>query len=86
MDVRSTINSWTLTQEDAFEKGADRLVPDFSTVTVANKRQLPLLLVEGKVESNRCYQIWDDRTKLGQEMKLALDSVLMLLDSCQFRT
>ncbi|KAF9927865.1 hypothetical protein BGZ65_006560 [Modicella reniformis] len=38
-----------------------------------------MVLLEGKVQSNRNFQIWDDRTKLGQEMKLALDSILMLL-------
>ncbi|KAF9083726.1 hypothetical protein BGX29_002936, partial [Mortierella sp. GBA35] len=68
----------TLTQEDTRNADSDRLVPDFTTVTMANKRQLSLLLMEGKVESNRCFQIWDDKTKLGQEMKLAMDCILML--------
>ncbi|KAI7815739.1 hypothetical protein BC939DRAFT_513750, partial [Gamsiella multidivaricata] len=40
---------------------------------------LSVVLLEGKVASNRTLQIWDDRTKLGQEMKLALDSILKLL-------
>ncbi|KAG0296761.1 hypothetical protein BGZ96_008621 [Linnemannia gamsii] len=78
MDMRFTVNAWTLTQEDTRNTDTDRLVPDFTMVTMANKRQLSLLLMEGKVKSNKCFQIWDDRTKLGQEMKLSLDSILML--------
>ncbi|KAF9919557.1 hypothetical protein BGZ65_012030, partial [Modicella reniformis] len=48
-------------------------------MTVTNKRQLSVVLLEGKIDSNKTFQIWDNKTKLGQEMKLALDSILMLL-------
>jgi len=27
---------------------------------------------------NKTFQIWDDRTKLGQELKVALDAILKL--------
>jgi hypothetical protein len=58
---------------------SDLLVPDFATMTAARRRQLSVVLLEGKVVSNKVCQIWDDKTKLGQELKLALDSILMLL-------
>ncbi|KAF9578354.1 hypothetical protein BGW38_005888, partial [Lunasporangiospora selenospora] len=68
----------TQTQEDTRNEDSGLLIPDFSTRSVAQKRELSLVLLEGKVSSNKGSQIWDDRTKLGQEMKLALDSILML--------
>ncbi|KAG0260558.1 hypothetical protein BGZ95_004397 [Linnemannia exigua] len=61
------------------DSDSDQLVPDFATMTVASKRQLSVVLLEGKVHSNRASQFWDDKIKLGQELKLGLDSILMLL-------
>ncbi|KAF9994778.1 hypothetical protein BGZ79_000418 [Entomortierella chlamydospora] len=57
-------NLRTQTQEDTRNADSDLLVPDFSTTTMAQKRELSLALLEGKVASNRVFQIWDDKTKL----------------------
>ncbi|KAF9536618.1 hypothetical protein EC957_010309, partial [Mortierella hygrophila] len=69
----------TQTQQETRNVDSDLLVPDFATMTAARRRQLSVVLLEGKVVSNKVCQIWDDKTKLGQELKLALDSILMLL-------
>ncbi|KAF9088852.1 hypothetical protein BGX27_002621 [Mortierella sp. AM989] len=69
----------TQTQEDTRNVDSDLLVPDFSTITVVERRELSVVLLEGKVASNKVFQIWEDRTKLGMEMKMALDSILKLL-------
>jgi hypothetical protein len=53
-------------------------VPDFASTTKARHRDLTIVLLEGKVASNKTIQMWDDKTKLGQEMRLALDSILLL--------
>ncbi|KAK3814023.1 MAG: hypothetical protein J3Q66DRAFT_345451 [Benniella sp.] len=71
-------SAWTHTQEETLNVDFSRLVPDFATVTATLQGELSLVLLEGKAESNRVFQIWDDKTKLGQEMKLALDSILLL--------
>ncbi|KAF9198111.1 hypothetical protein BGZ49_001177 [Haplosporangium sp. Z 27] len=71
--------NWTQTQNETRNEDSSLLIPDFSATTSAQKRELSLLLLEGKIASNKTFQIWDDRTKLGQEMKLALDSILKLL-------
>ncbi|KAF9406256.1 hypothetical protein BGZ94_003184, partial [Podila epigama] len=80
-NIKYTMSSWTQTQEETRDPDSDVLVPDFATVTVAYKRKLSVVLLEGKVDSNRVFQIWDDKTKLGQELKLSLDSILTLLPS-----
>ncbi|KAF9095577.1 hypothetical protein BGX27_001255, partial [Mortierella sp. AM989] len=74
-----TTSCWTQSQNETRDADSDLLIPDFSTRSVAQKRELSMVLLEGKVATNKVIQIWDDRTKLGQEMKLALDSILMLL-------
>ncbi|KAI8595526.1 hypothetical protein EDD21DRAFT_391000 [Dissophora ornata] len=68
----------THTQEETRNMDFSRLVPDFATVTATLQGELSLVLLEGKVATNKVFQIWDDKTKLGQEMKLALDSILVL--------
>ncbi|KAG0318875.1 hypothetical protein BGZ99_005391 [Dissophora globulifera] len=78
-NIAFTTGGWTQIQQDTRNADYDLLVPDYSTITLAGRRELSVVLLEGKVASNRTFQIWDDRTKLGQEMKLALDSILKLL-------
>ncbi|KAG0322854.1 hypothetical protein BG000_002783 [Podila horticola] len=51
------------------------LIPDYATTTQVGKQQVSVVLLEGN--AGLC-QMWDDRTKLGQEMKVALDSILKL--------
>lgn len=68
----------TQTQEETRNTDSNRLIPDFATVTETKQGELSLVLLEGKVASNKGFQIWDDGTKIGQELKLALDSILML--------
>lgn len=53
-------------------------MPDFSTRTLVKKIQMSVVLLEGKVVTNKTLQIWDDKTKLGQELKLSLDAILKL--------
>jgi len=55
------------------------LIPDYATTTQVGKQQVSVVLLEGKIARNAgLCQIWDDLTKLGQEMKVALDSILKL--------
>lgn len=68
----------TRTQQETRTEDSDLLVPDFACTTKARHRELSVVLLEGKVASNTTFQIWDDKTKLGQEMRLALDSILLL--------
>ncbi|KAG0353695.1 hypothetical protein BGZ54_002092 [Gamsiella multidivaricata] len=76
--ITFTTSGWTQTQEETRNTDSSLLVPDFATVTVTKQGEVSLVLLEGKVASNKGFQIWDDRTKLGQGMKLALDSIVML--------
>ncbi|KAF9089120.1 hypothetical protein BGX27_002551, partial [Mortierella sp. AM989] len=76
--ITFTTSAWTHTQEETRNMDFSRLVPDFATVTATLQGELSLVLLEGKVATNKVFQIWDDKTKLGQEMKLALDSILVL--------
>ncbi|KAF9343636.1 hypothetical protein BGX26_005432, partial [Mortierella sp. AD094] len=71
--LQSILNLMETRNEDS-----DLLVPDFASTTKARHRDLSIVLLEGKVASNTTFQIWDDKTKLGQEMRLALDSILLL--------
>ncbi|KAF9925601.1 hypothetical protein FBU30_004654 [Linnemannia zychae] len=65
----------TQPQNETRDEDSSLLIIDFSATTSAQKSELSLQLLEGKIASNKAFQIWDDRTKLGQEMKLALDSI-----------
>ncbi|KAF8942938.1 hypothetical protein BGZ47_005977 [Haplosporangium gracile] len=70
----------TQTQDETREPSSNLMIPDFSVTTRVEKQELSLLLLEGKIVGNMGRgQVWDDLTKLGQEMKLALVSILMLL-------
>lgn len=76
--ITFTTSAWTHTHEEIRNANFNLLVPDFATVTATLQGELSLVLLEGKVAANKAFQIWDDKTKLGQEMKLALDSILLL--------
>ncbi|KAG0299675.1 hypothetical protein BGZ98_009860, partial [Dissophora globulifera] len=77
--LRYTKSDWTPTQDDTRGSESNLLIPDYATTTQIGKQQLSVLLVEGKIAKNKGLgQIWDDLTKLGQEMKAALDSILKL--------
>ncbi|KAF9999636.1 hypothetical protein BGZ65_005038, partial [Modicella reniformis] len=65
--ITFTTSAWTHTQEETRKLDFSRLVPDFATVTATLQGELSLVLLEGKVAENK-----------GQEMKLALDSILVL--------
>ncbi|KAF9163175.1 hypothetical protein DFQ26_002862 [Actinomortierella ambigua] len=43
----------TQTQEETLGDTTDLLMPDFTTITAASKRRLSVVLLEGKVDSNR---------------------------------
>ncbi|KAF9542685.1 hypothetical protein EC957_001740 [Mortierella hygrophila] len=77
--LRHTKSDWTLTQDDTKGSESNLLIPDYSTTTQVGKQQVSIVLLEGKIAKNSgLSQIWDDLTKLGQEMKAALDSILKL--------
>jgi len=58
----------THTQEETLNTGFSRLVPDFAIVTVTLQKELSSALLEGKVATNKVFQIWDDRTILGKPL------------------
>ncbi|KAG9061641.1 hypothetical protein KI688_007222 [Linnemannia hyalina] len=77
--LRHTKSDWTPTQDDTKGSESNLLIPDYSTTTQVGKQQVSIVLLEGKIAKNSgLSQIWDDLTKLGQEMKAALDSILKL--------
>ena len=54
------------------------LFPDFSLVTQLRDRSCSLVHMEGKTAANKgSSQIWDDLTKLGQELKHSLDTMIV---------
>ncbi|KAF9427754.1 hypothetical protein BGZ76_002206 [Entomortierella beljakovae] len=65
--IRFTTNDWTQVQEDTRNEDSDLLIPDFSTTTVAQKKELSFTSTD-----YLCIL-------LAHEMKLALDSILLLL-------
>ncbi|KAF9405279.1 hypothetical protein BGZ76_006617, partial [Entomortierella beljakovae] len=55
------------------------LIPDYSVTTQIGNQKCSLLHLEGKVASNKGYsQTWDDLTKLAQELKYSLDTIIKL--------
>ncbi|KAG0207779.1 hypothetical protein B0O80DRAFT_40861 [Mortierella sp. GBAus27b] len=76
--LQYTKSVWTTTQDDTRDSKASLLIPGYATTTVVGKQQVSVVLLEGKTARNRTWQIWDDLTKLGQKMKLELDSILKL--------
>ncbi|KAG0015828.1 hypothetical protein BGZ81_011500 [Podila clonocystis] len=69
----------TPTQDDTRGSESNLLIPDYATTTQVGKQQIAIVLLEGKIAKNSgLCQIWDDLTKLGMEMKAALDSILKL--------
>ncbi|KAF9424154.1 hypothetical protein BGZ76_003551, partial [Entomortierella beljakovae] len=77
--VKYTKSDWTPVQDDTRSSESSQLVPDYATTTQVGEQQLSILLLEGKIARNAGLgQTWDDQTKLGQEMKAAMDSILKL--------
>ncbi|KAF9204637.1 hypothetical protein BGZ49_005069 [Haplosporangium sp. Z 27] len=75
-------SDWTPTQDDTTDPESSTLIPDYRTATIIGSQRYFVLLLEGKVKGNAGkYQMWDDLSKLGNEMKSALDSVLKLMSS-----
>ncbi|KAF9935851.1 hypothetical protein BGZ67_002913 [Mortierella alpina] len=75
--LRFTKSDWTPTQDDTRGQESNLLIPDYAVTTQVGRQQLSVVLLEGKIQRNAGHgQIWDDLTKLGQEMKAALDSIL----------
>ncbi|KAF9943992.1 hypothetical protein BGZ70_005174, partial [Mortierella alpina] len=75
--LRFTKSDWTPTQEDTRGEESSLLIPDYAVTTQVGRQQLSVVLLEGKLHRNAGHgRIWDDLTKLGQEMKAALDSIL----------
>ncbi|KAG0077695.1 hypothetical protein BGZ92_001820 [Podila epicladia] len=77
--LRYTKSDWTPTQDDTRGSELNLLIPDYATTTQVGKQQVSVMLLEGKIARNAgLCQIWDDQSKLGMEMKAALDSILKL--------
>ncbi|KAF9975241.1 hypothetical protein BGZ73_001177 [Actinomortierella ambigua] len=72
--------SWEQALGESKDSGQRLLVPDYTVATTVREKTFTVLLLEAKVARNNVNgQIWDDLTKLGHEMKLALDSILLTL-------
>ncbi|KAI8595476.1 hypothetical protein EDD21DRAFT_39106 [Dissophora ornata] len=70
---------WTPVQDETRGSESNLLIPDYAITTQVGKQQVSVMLLEGKIAENAGHgQIWDDQTKLGQEMKMALDTILKL--------
>lgn len=68
---------WTTTLDDTRDAGTRLLVPDYSVTTRIGAQECSVLMLEGKTASNSgSGQVWDDLTKLEQELKYALDTIL----------
>ncbi|KAF9418274.1 hypothetical protein BGZ76_004431 [Entomortierella beljakovae] len=77
--VKYTKSDWTPVQDDTRGSESSLLIPDYATTTQVGEQQLFIMLLEGKIARNTGIgQNWDGQTKLGQEMKAALDSILKL--------
>ncbi|KAF9115598.1 hypothetical protein BGX30_006222, partial [Mortierella sp. GBA39] len=77
--LKHTKSDWTPVQDETRGAESNLLIPDYAITTQVGKQQVSILLLEGKITRNTGQgQIWDDLTKLGQEMKAALDSIVKL--------
>ncbi|KAF9397707.1 hypothetical protein BGX21_008594, partial [Mortierella sp. AD011] len=77
--LKYTKSDWTPVQGDTRGQDLSLLISDYGTTTQVGRRQLFVVMLEGKITGNvGSSQEWDDLTKVGQEMKLALDSILKL--------
>ncbi|KAF8920967.1 hypothetical protein BGZ58_004173, partial [Dissophora ornata] len=77
--VKYTKSDWTPVQDDTRSSESTLLIPDYATTTQVGDRQLFIVLLEGKIARNSGIgQNWDDLSKLGHELKAALDSILKL--------
>ncbi|KAF9111728.1 hypothetical protein BGX27_004516, partial [Mortierella sp. AM989] len=78
--LRYVNNQWTPTQDDTRDQEMSTLIPGYGASTMIGGRRYLVLLLEGKIAGNTGqYQMWDDLTKIGQELKSALDSMLKLM-------
>ncbi|KAF9184883.1 hypothetical protein BGZ51_003044 [Haplosporangium sp. Z 767] len=65
--------------DDTRDARSRLLIPDYSVSTLVGSQSCSVVHLEGKTTKNGGYsQIWDDRTKLGQELKYSLDSMIKL--------
>ncbi|KAG0358967.1 hypothetical protein BGZ54_010203 [Gamsiella multidivaricata] len=77
--ISYTSSKWTTSLEETKDPAARLLVPDYSVTTTIGLQTCTVISLEGKTAYNNGYgQIWDDLTKLGQELKYALDAIIKL--------
>ncbi|KAF9153549.1 hypothetical protein BGX21_004660 [Mortierella sp. AD011] len=77
--LRHAKSDWTPIHDDTKVPETSTLFLDYGTATMIGNRRYFVLLLEGKIAGNNgSHQMWDDLSKLGNEMKLALDSILKL--------
>ncbi|KAF9536753.1 hypothetical protein EC957_009800, partial [Mortierella hygrophila] len=77
--IKHTSSKWTTVLDETRGQDSRLLFPDFSLVTQLRDRSCSLVHMEGKTAANKgLSQIWDDLTKLGQELKHSLDTMIVL--------
>ncbi|KAF9896433.1 hypothetical protein BX616_007466, partial [Lobosporangium transversale] len=77
--IKHTSSKWTTVLDETRGQDSRLLFPDFSLVTQLRDHSCSLVHMEGKTAANKgLSQIWDDLTKLGQELKLSLDAMIVL--------
>ncbi|KAF8923217.1 hypothetical protein BGZ58_003223 [Dissophora ornata] len=77
--IKHTSSKWTTALDETRGQNSRLLFPDFSLVTQLRDRSCSLVHMEGKTAANKgLSQIWDDLTKLGQELKHSLDTMIVL--------
>ncbi|KAG0249743.1 hypothetical protein BG011_008985, partial [Mortierella polycephala] len=77
--MQHTNTKWVTVLNDTRDAGSRLLVPDYSVSTLVGSQSCSVVHLEGKTAKNSGYsEIWDDRTKLGQELKYSLDSMIKL--------
>ncbi|KAF9090108.1 hypothetical protein BGX27_002331 [Mortierella sp. AM989] len=76
--IKNTSSNWTTLLNETRGQDSRLLFPDFSVVTQLRSNTCSLLHMEGKTTVNKGRsQMWDDLTKLGQELKQSLDTMIM---------
>ncbi|KAF9158072.1 hypothetical protein BGX21_003732 [Mortierella sp. AD011] len=76
--IKHTSSKWTTVLDETRGQDSRLLFPDFSLVTQLRSHSCSLIHMEGKTAANKGWsQIWDDLTKLGQELKHSLDTMIV---------
>ncbi|KAF9198502.1 hypothetical protein BGZ49_000663, partial [Haplosporangium sp. Z 27] len=76
--IKHTSSKWMTVLDETRGQDSRLLFPDLSFVTQLRGHSCSLVHMEGKTATNKGQsQIWDDLTKLGQELKHSLDTIIV---------